>query len=165
MKILSFNKLSKLEIITCLILVVYLFMDREPPMYVKKVMSSKYGIALLGLLLILLICFSNPLVTILFIFAAYELVRKVTDEGFEEEEDEEGIEDGEEEDEEGFEDGGEEEVDAQMALDEQFINGGDSLEENVVSEMAPVGEGSVMDYKLTKYKPVEGNLSGTSLVM
>lgn len=162
MKILSFNKLSKLEIITCLILVVYLFMDREPPMYVKKVMSSKYGIALLGLLLILLICFSNPLVTILFIFAAYELVRKVTDEGFEEEE-EEGIED--EEEDEGFEDGGEEEVDAQMALDEQFINGGDSLEENVVSEMAPVGEGSVMDYKLTKYKPVEGNLSGTSLVM
>lgn len=160
MKILSFNKLSKLEIITCLILVVYLFMDREPPMYVKKVMSSKYGIALLGLLLILLICFSNPLVTILFIFAAYELVRKVTDEGFEygeyEEEDEEG-----EEGEEGFAD---DDVDVEMALD-GFINGGDSLEENVVSEMAPVGEGNVMDYKLTKYKPVEGNLSGTSLVM
>ena len=51
-----------------------------------------------------------------------------------------------------------------MALD-GFINGGDSLEENVVSEMAPVGEGSRMDYKLTKYKPVEGKLSGTSLVM
>ena len=161
MKILSFNKLSKLEIITCLVLVVYLFMDREPPMYVKKVMSSKYGIALLGFLLILLICFSNPLVTILFIFAAYELVRKVTDEGFEDEEYEEGEEEGfEDEEEDGLED-----VEGEMAVSEDFINGGDSLEENVVSEMAPVGEGNVMDYKLTKYKPVEGNLSGTSLVM
>ena len=158
MKIFSFDKLTKLEIITSLILVVYLFVDLEPPKIAKTILGNKYGLGLLGLILLLLICYSNPLVTILFIFAAYELVRKVTNEGFEEEEEEEEDYEGEELEEEG---GEEEEM-----MEEEFTNEGDgSLENNIVGEMAPVGKGSKMDYKMTGYKPVEGDLKGTSLAM
>ena len=159
MKIFSFNKLTKLEIITSLILVVYLFVDLEPPKIAKNIIGNKYGLGLLWLILLLLICYSNPLVTILFVFAAYELVRKVTNEGFEEEEEDNEEEDNEEEIE---EDAGEEEE----MMEEEFTNEGDgSLEKNIVGEMAPVGKGNKIDYKMTGYKPVEVDLKGTSLIM
>tara|TARA_B100000900_G_C20597040_1_gene723866 strand:+ start:1397 stop:1876 length:480 start_codon:yes stop_codon:yes gene_type:complete len=159
MKNFSFNKLTKLEIITSLVLVIYLFVDIETPLSVKKVIGSKYGLGLLGLILVLVVCYSNPLVTILLIFAMYELVRKVTDEGFEEMEEElEEIDEAEEDMEE------EGEADALVEAPELFTTD-EFLENNIIREMAPVGKGNKIEYKNTSYKPVEVNLTGTSLVM
>jgi uncharacterized membrane protein len=159
MKNFSFNKLTKLEIITSLVLVIYLFVDVETPLSVKKVIGSKYGLGLLGLILVLVVCYSNPLVTILLIFAMYELVRKVTDEGFEEMEEElEEIDEAEED----MEDEGE--ADALVEAPELFTTD-EFLENNIIREMAPVGKGNKIEYKNTSYKPVEVNLTGTSLVM
>lgn len=159
MKNFSFNKLTKLEIITSLVLVIYLFVDVETPLSVKKVIGSKYGLGLLGLILVLVVCYSNPLVTILLIFAMYELVRKVTDEGFEEMEEElEEIDEAEED----MEDEGE--ADALVEAPELFTTD-EFLENNIIKEMAPVGKGNKIEYKNTSYKPVEVNLTGTSLVM
>jgi len=159
MKNFSFNKLTKLEIITSLVLVIYLFVDVETPLSVKKVIGSKYGLGLLGLILVLVVCYSNPLVTILLIFAMYELVRKVTDEGFEEMEEElEEIDEAEEDMEE------EGEADALVEAPELFTTD-EFLENNIIREMAPVGKGNKIEYKNTSYKPVEVNLTGTSLVM
>lgn len=89
----------------------------------------------------------------------YELVRKVTDEGFEEMEEElEEIDEAEEDMEE------EGEADALVEAPELFTTD-EFLENNIIREMAPVGKGNKIEYKNTSYKPVEVNLTGTSLVM
>ena len=154
----SLKKISIIEIILSIVLVFYLIMDMETPEYGRKFLASRLGLLVMFLILVFLLIYSNPLVTILYVFAVYEFVRKTTQEEFQdEEEDEDEDEDEDEEEGDELKDGEEEEL-----LEENFETE-ESLEKDIVKKMAPVGVGSKTNYKATSYKPVEGKLDGTSL--
>ena len=173
------KKLSVLEIVASLLLVIYLLVDVSTPNYMKSILKTQMGMIILLVLLVLIGVYANPLVTILVIFAAYEMVRRSLLEGFEEPEPEE--EDGEsgpgkgevKYDKEGRElgpdgkplpDSDEGDEDEQKLPDEVDIpEGFKNLETEMVKEMAPVGKSNKIVYNVSSYKPVENNVTGTSL--
>ena len=84
MKFMKKLSLSTLEIVASLLLVIYLLVDVSTPNYMKSILKTQMGMIILLVLLVLIGCYANPLVTILVIFAAYEMVRRSLLEGFEE---------------------------------------------------------------------------------
>ena len=172
--------LSTLEIVASLLLVIYLLVDVSTPNYMKSILKTQMGMIMLLVLLVLIGCYANPLVTILVIFATYEMVRRSLLEGFEEpepepEEDEEsGSGKGEVKyDDQGRElgpdgqplpDSDEGDDDEQKLPDEVDISDGfQNLETEIVKDMAPVGKSNKIVYNVSSYKPVENNVTGTSL--
>ena len=172
------KKLSVLEIVASLLLVIYLLVDVSTPNYMKSILKTQMGMIMLLVLLVLIGCYANPLVTLLVIFAAYEMVRRSLLEGFEEPGSEEGEEPESEEGEVKYDDEGRElgpdgkplpdsdegDEDEQKLPDEVDIpEGFKNLETEMVKEMAPVGKSNKIVYNVSSYKPVENNVTGTSL--
>ena len=172
------KKLSVLEIVASLLLVIYLLVDVSTPNYMKSILKTQMGMIILLVLLVLIGVYANPLVTILVIFAAYEMVRRSLLEGFEEPGSEEGEEPESEEGEVKYDDEGRElgpdgkplpdsdegDEDEQTLPDEVDIpEGFKNLETEMVKEMAPVGKSNKIVYNVSSYKPVENNVTGTSL--
>ena len=71
--------LSTLEIVASLLLVIYLLVDVSTPNYMKSILKTQMGMIMLLVLLVLIGCYANPLVTILVIFATYEMVSESFD--------------------------------------------------------------------------------------
>ena len=173
------KKLSVLEIVASLLLVIYLLVDVSTPNYMKSILKTQMGMIILLVLLVLIGVYANPLVTILVIFAAYEMVRRSLLEGFEEPGSEESEEPESEEGEVKYDDEGRElgpdgkplpdsdegGDDEQTKLpDEVDISEGfENLETEMVKEMAPVGKSNKIVYNVSSYKPVENDVTGTSL--
>jgi hypothetical protein len=174
--------LSTLEIVASLLLVIYLLVDVSTPNYMKSILKTQMGMIILLVLLVLIGVYANPLVTILVIFAAYEMVRRSLLEGFEEPEPEEDEESGSGKgevkyDEQGRElgpdgkplpDSDEEDDDdkeqTEVLPDEvDGLEGFQNLETEIVKDMAPVGKSNKIVYNVSSYKPVENNVNGTSL--
>lgn len=160
----SLKKISNLEIVLSIVLAMYLFLDVKTPLIAKNFLANKMGVATIFIVLILLIIYANPLVTILYIFAIYEFVRKTTLEDFnsneglpeiDEEKDMEIKEDNLNESDKILED------EDKIMETEPFMN--DSLEKELVGKMAPVGKSNKITYKSTSYKPVETNVKGSSM--
>lgn len=180
MKFIKKISLSTLEIVASLLLVIYLLVDVSTPNYMKSILKTQMGMIILLVLLVLIGCYANPLVTILVIFAAYEMVRRSLLEGFEEVgpgEDEDGKgEDGVQYDDEGRElgpdgkplpdsDEGDDDESEQTNLpnEVELPEGFKNLETEMVKDMAPVGKSNKIVYNVSSYKPVENNVNGTSL--
>ena len=157
MKFIKKISLSTLEIVASLLLVIYLLVDVSTPNYMKSILKTQMGMIILLVLLVLIGLNANPLVTLLVIFAAYEMVRRSLLEGFEES----GEESGEVKyDDEGRELG----PDGQSLPDEVDISEGfQNLETEIVKDMAPVGKSNKIVYNVSSYKPVENNVTGTSM--
>tara|TARA_Y100000992_G_scaffold280722_2_gene227977 strand:+ start:6019 stop:6525 length:507 start_codon:yes stop_codon:yes gene_type:complete len=164
----SLKKITKLEVVLCVILALYLFIEVRTPLIAKKFLANKLGLVTMFVVLILLLLYSNPLVTILYVFAIYEFVRRTTLEDFNCNENLPevgsveppvlGIEEEVEAKEQAEVD---EQTQAEMGGNESFTN--DSLEQELVVKMAPVGKSNKITYKSTSYKPVETNIKGTSM--
>ena len=63
----SLKKISNLEIALSIVLAMYLFLDVKTPLIAKNFLANKMGVATIFIVLILLIIYANPLVTILYI--------------------------------------------------------------------------------------------------
>jgi hypothetical protein len=67
---------SVFEIVLSIIFVLYLFVPFHVPMSVAAAANSPYSIMFFFLVTILLFLFTNPIVALLYMFFAYELVRR-----------------------------------------------------------------------------------------
>tara|TARA_B100000524_G_scaffold9291_1_gene5632 strand:+ start:660 stop:1208 length:549 start_codon:yes stop_codon:yes gene_type:complete len=175
--------LSTLEIVASLLLVIYLLVDVSTPNYMKSILKTQMGMIMLLVLLVLIGLNANPLVTLLVIFAAYEMVRRSLLEGFEEsgEGEGEGEDEGEDEGEVKYDDegrtlgpdgqplpdsdkGDHDEPEQNNLPDQVDISEGfQNLETEIVKDMAPVGKSNKIVYNVSSYKPVENNVTGTSM--
>lgn len=143
----ALKSLTNLEISTLVVFIVYLIMPIQMPEPVANLADSPLG--MLGMFLITIYLFfnANPLLAILYVFVAYELIRRSSNVA-----------------------GRVEMVkytpsqikkDAQMkAMNPNKVK---SLEEEVVEQMAPVGHSDISVYSDSTFKPIAENVGTASL--
>ena len=143
----ALKSLSTLEISTLVVIAVYLIMPIQMPAPVASMVDSPLG--MLGIFLITIYLFfnANPLLAILYVFVAYELMRRSSNVA-----------------------GRVEMVkytpsqikkDSQMkAMNPKKTK---SLEEDVIEKMAPIGHSDISVYSASTFKPVAEKIGTASL--
>lgn len=142
------NSLSKLEIALLVLFVIYLVLPIQTPGILHGVFDSSLGMLLLFIVAVYLFFNANPIVAVIFILVAYELLRRST------------------------------QIvssqtviqytptqikkDAEMVAMNPPKKG--TLEEEIVDKMAPIGHSDSSAYISSSYKPVADKVDGASLV-
>ena len=144
-----FRSLSKLEMAILVLFAIYIVLDIQMPESVASYIDSPLG--MVGVLLVALFMFVyyNPILGVVGLFVAYEVVRRsarmnnrvpmmtyVPTQA---------------------------KKDAEMSDMNPVIP--TSLEEEMVSQMAPIGKSSLITYVTSEYKPVAENVHNASLMM
>jgi hypothetical protein len=143
------KKFSALEIIIMVILVLYLVFNIQTPDILTGYISSPIGIVIVLLLALCLFLYMNPVLGILGLFVAFELIRrsnaiapvgKVTMLQY---------------------------TPPQMKKDDEMVKMNPqkmaSLEEEVVAQMAPLGVSEPAGYVTTSFRPVSENVHNASV--
>ena len=144
-----YQSLSKMEFGMLALFIIYLVMDIYPPEIIASYLDTSLG--MVGILLITLYVFMhyNPILGVVFIFVAYEIVRRSA------------------------------RVNnrvpmmlhtpSQAKKDAEFSEMNPplptSLEEEVVQQMAPVGKSSLISYTMSEYKPVSSDIHNASMAI
>lgn len=71
-----FRKITMIEILILVIFVIYLVLPVKTPHSIAPFIESPLGIVVIFLLAIFLFLYSNPILAVLFVFVAYELLRR-----------------------------------------------------------------------------------------
>ena len=152
MKLPSLNSISPLEIILLVIFLVYIIYPVETPDFLAPYVNSNFGLALVIIFTLYMVFYTTPILGVLTIFVAYELLRRsanitqpvqkvpVLRHTSSQKKKDKVIED---------------------------LNGPKevSLEEEIIESKAPVGKSiSSGSYTETSFKPVQEKLSGASMV-
>lgn len=149
MKLPNFIKsLSPLEITLTVLFVLYIIFPINAPNVVAKVVDSQMGMLVIFLLAVYLYMNAHPVIAVLFIFVAYELFRRCC-----------------------LTNTGsvimikalptQQKKDAKMT--EMNPVKSETLEEEVVEQMAPVGKSNVSEYVSTGFSPIAENVKGASV--
>ena len=72
----AFPKYSFIEILLFVIFVAYLIFPIKTPFFLASMVDSTFGIIGIFIVIIYLFFYANPILAILYIFVAYELVRR-----------------------------------------------------------------------------------------
>lgn len=72
----SLKTIKPFEIFLIIVFILFLILPVEPPFFVASFVDSPLGIIAIFIITITLFIYTNPLLGILFIFVAYELMRK-----------------------------------------------------------------------------------------
>lgn len=143
-----FLKMTPLEISVIAVMILYVVFQVDTPEFMARTIDSPMGMITILVTALFLFYYANPVIAILFVFVAYELIRRTA-----------------------F-------VSARDAIVEhtpsqkqkdiqmQVMNPvkTTSLEEEMISQMAPVGKSEMSQILDTKYKPVAPKLEGASQV-
>lgn len=70
------KKITTLEIITIIVFAIYLIFDIQLPMVLNKLIDTSLGVVVILILTLLVFISSNPIVGVIAIIVAYELVRR-----------------------------------------------------------------------------------------
>jgi len=143
-----FKTLSKLEITLLAVFVLYLVLPIPTPTLLSGVVDSPLGMLAIFIVTLYLFFYTNPILAIIYVFVAYELLRRSS-----------------------IVTGrvamiqytpSQAKRDIQMkAMNPPQTN---TLEEEVIKQMAPIGHSDPAVYVMSSYKPVADNVNGASLV-
>jgi hypothetical protein len=75
----AFPKYSFIEILLFIIFVTYLIFPIKTPFFLASMVDSTFGIITIFVVIIYLFFYGNPILAILYIFVAYELIRRSSD--------------------------------------------------------------------------------------
>ena len=142
-----FKSFSLVELTLLVIFVIYLVLPIETPSFLVGSVNSPITLAVIFAVTVYLFVYSNPILAILYIFVAYELLRRSSS----------------------FKP-----ITMMQYTPTQEKKNNDlramnppqekSLEEEVVDKMAPVGKSDASVYLPSTYKPVSEKLTGVSMV-
>lgn len=143
------KKIQPLEIGLFILFFIYLLFDIKTPDVINPYLSSPIGIVFIILMTLFLFLYTNPIVGIMSLFVAYELIRRssspfmpsttiMTTTPTEER--------------------------RNFELKAMNKPKPDTLEEEVVSHMAPIGKSEQGNYIETSFKPISDDLLGGSTI-
>ena len=139
----NFKKFSALEILVFVLFVIYLVFQIQTPSILIPYISSPFGITFVLIITLLVFFYTNPILGVLSLFVAYEFIRrsmsvvgKVVTVKY---------------------------TPTQVKKDMEMVAMNPpkavTLEEDIVSKMAPYGMSESIKMELSSYKPVAENLS------
>ena len=144
----NFKKISTLEILVFILFVIYLVFQIQTPSMLIPFISSPFGITIVLIITLLVFFYTNPVLGVLSLFVAYEFIRrsmsvvgKVVTVKY---------------------------TPTQMKKDMEMVAMNPpkvvTLEEDIVSKMAPYGMSEPIKMELSSFKPVAENINNASLV-
>jgi len=74
----NFKKITTLEIVVFVLFVIYLVFQVQTPSFLMPYISSPLGIAVVLIITLCVFFYTNPVLGILSLFVAYELIRRST---------------------------------------------------------------------------------------
>lgn len=138
--------MTPLEISVIVLMVLYVIFQVDTPELIASMIDSPIGMLTIFMVVLFLFYYANPIVAILFVFVAYELIRRTSyvtarDTIIEHTPSQRN-------------------KDIQMKVMNPVKS--TTLEEEMVSKMAPVGRSEMAQILDTKFKPVAPKLEGAS---
>jgi hypothetical protein len=138
-----------MEIGILILFVIYLIFDINPPESMAKHIDSPIGMAAVLIITLYMFISFNPVLGVIGIFVAYEVIRRsaaINNRGamlnF---------------------------TPSQAKKEAEFIQmnptADQTLEEDMVNKMAPIGQSSMISYNTSEYKPVAHDTHGASLAL
>jgi hypothetical protein len=76
MKLRDFTSMSPLEIIALVLFVIYVIVPFKTPGVIADIMNGPLGILILLIITMLLFTYTNPILGVVYIFVAYEVLRR-----------------------------------------------------------------------------------------
>ena len=148
MKNFNFKKISTLEIFVFIVFVFYLVFQVQTPTFLMPYISSPFGIVFVLIITLCVFFYTNPVLGVLALFVAYELIRrstmvsgKVVTVKY---------------------------TPTQIRKDLDMIAMNPpkevTLEEDVVASMAPLGISEQAAYMMTSFKPAAENIHNASTI-
>lgn len=140
-----FQSLSKLELALLIIFILYIIFPIDTPDFLAGMVDSSLGMLTIFVVTLYLFLNVNPIIAVIYIFVAYELIRRSS------------LKSGK--------------VVVTQYTPTQTKKDNDmkamnpprtkSLEEEVISQMAPIGHSDANSYVMTSFKPVADKLPGS----
>jgi hypothetical protein len=143
-----YESLSKMEMGMLLLFIAFLVVDVYPPEMVAAYIDNSIGMVVILLITLYVFMHFHPILGVVFLFVAYEIVRRsarvnnrvpmiyYTPS----------------------------QANKDAELSEMNPSAPTSLEEQVVSQMAPIGKSSPISYTLSEFKPVATDVHNASLI-
>ena len=143
----NFKKMTQLEMVLALLFVLYIILPIEMPEMISQLIDGSMGMIVLFGLAVYLFFNVNPVLAVLFVFVAYELLRRSSKAT------------------------GKEIImkhtPSQAKKDEKMKNMNpvkkETLEEEIVEKMAPVGKSEMLSYVTSSFSPVAEEVNGASV--
>lgn len=144
------NSMSNLEIVTLVIFIVYLVYPFDTPLAIANIVNMPIGLVGIFIVTLYLFFYTNPILGVVYLFVAYELIRRSALAGsmnaqtlvkFTPSEDKRQ---------------------AQMEMMNPVQT--ETLEEEVILKMAPAQQSFIKDSDASTFKPVYSQVVGASLV-
>lgn len=143
-----FLKMTPLEISVIAVMILYVVFQVDTPEFMARTIDSPMGMITILVTALFLFYYANPVIAILFVFVAYELIRRTAFVSARDAIVEHTP--------------SQKQKDIQMKVMNPVKT--TSLEEEMISQMAPVGKSEMSQILDTKYKPVAPKLEGASQV-
>ena len=143
----NFKKMTQLEMVLALLFVLYIVLPVEMPELISQLIDGSMGMLVLFGLAVYMFFNVNPVLAVLFVFVAYELLRRSSKTT------------------------GKEVImkhtPSQAKKDEKMKNMNpvkkETLEEEIVDKMAPVGKSEMLSYVTSSFSPVAEEVNGASV--
>lgn len=142
----NFKKMSQLELLLMVLFAVYIVLPIEMPDMVAKMVDSSVGLVVLFTLAVYMFFNMNPVLAVLFVFVAYELIRRSSNKTGKAAIMEHTPT--------------QEKKDAKMKKMNPVKK--ETLEEEIVDKMAPVGKSDMSAYVASTFSPVAEDVGTAS---
>jgi hypothetical protein len=148
---------TPLEILLLVVFILYLIIPIQMPPSIGQFMSSSLGILTIFVITVFLFIYTNPLLAVLYIFVAYELVRRSSQYI--------AIDSTPNIIKYNIHNDKTQEIVPLFKPEKNTLVASPTLEEEVVAKMAPVGQSDQPAYMASTYKPVSDKINHASLFM
>jgi predicted membrane protein len=153
-----FKSFSPQETILLIAFIIYLVFPIQTPSFLNGVVDSPIGMITIFIITISLFLYTNPILAILYLFVAYELLRRSSHSTVSNPKT--------------FYNNNENiptlnEIDLQhrgSGMNSIQISRDTTLEEDVVNKMSPIGVSDASEYTYSEFKPFADNIKGASSV-
>jgi len=142
------KKLTPLELILAAVFVLYIVLPINAPDTVANMIDSPIGMMGVFIVSIYLFFYSSPILAVLYIIVAYELLRRCCKQPTAT----------------AIQKHTPSQANKDVAMKQMNPIKKDTLEEEVVDKMAPVGKSQMADYVVSGFSPIAENINGASMV-
>ena len=142
------KKLTPLELILAAVFVLYIVLPINAPDTVANMIDSPIGMMGVFIVSIYLFFYSSPILAVLYIIVAYQLLRRCCKQPTAT----------------AIQKHTPSQANKDVAMKQMNPIKKDTLEEEVVDKMAPVGKSQMADYVVSGFSPIAENINGASMV-
>jgi hypothetical protein len=142
------NKLSSIEKLLCTLFIIYIVLPIDSPDFIANMVDSPLGMASLFGTVVLLFCYTNPMVAILYIFVSYELLRRSSNATGKT----------------AIVEHTPTQKNKDIKMEKMNPPKKETLEEEMVEKLAPVGHSDLSVYSTSSYSPVYENIGSASVI-